>query len=236
MVRGHSPTSRFRKAFSISSPSWTASRHVLSWRLWNTLDGTFRGARARAAFRHPRDLQREPGRPVRRRFTEGGAPAAHTVRPRSLPRQHLHRAAVALAEARGGGPPRNRRQARRRPWRRQVPFIEGPTSTEVHLDSALGLCNKPRSPYISCTGGPRALSDRSGLGDSVFGTPTPLQNVVHATEMASGDSVFWQAQHVMPKLQQTTFYAGVVLSLVGLRSGPLVGSMGSIPLGSGRGG
>ena len=86
-----------------------ASRHVLSWRLSNTMDSVFcidALEAAGAAYRHPGDIQHGPGFPVyqqrvHRPDTRGWRTLLHG-RPRPLSRQHLHREAVAVAEVRVG--------------------------------------------------------------------------------------------------------------------------------------
>ena len=97
-----------------------ATRHVLAWRLSNTMDASFcvEALDDALGWRAPEILNTDQGA----QFTsEGlcgpGADGGRDVldgRPRPLPRQHLHRAAVAVAEVRGGVPLRAPGRARRR--------------------------------------------------------------------------------------------------------------------------
>ena len=74
-----------------------ASRHVLSWRLSNTMDSAFCIEALDAALRcrRPGDLQHGPGRAVHQyRVHRAGASRWRALlhgRSRPLPRQHLHR-------------------------------------------------------------------------------------------------------------------------------------------------
>lgn len=75
------------------------------------------GARGGARLlRHPGDLQHRPGQPVHQRRLQrhaGGSRHSHLDgRPRPLDGQRVHRAAVALAQARGHLPQRLRRRPR----------------------------------------------------------------------------------------------------------------------------
>ena len=114
------------QAFSISWRSWTGlSRAVLSWRLSNTMDVSFcveALEEALAAFRHAGYLQQRSGKPVHERRPSPGRLRCRSPnldgRSWTLHGQHLHRAAVALAEARGHLPEALRRwprSARRHP-------------------------------------------------------------------------------------------------------------------------
>ena len=88
-----------------------ATRHVLAWRLSNTMDASFcvPGAGRRAGLAGPGDPEHRSGLPVHQRgVRRPGAGRGRGVldgRPGPLPRQHLHRAAVAVAEVRGRVPP-----------------------------------------------------------------------------------------------------------------------------------
>ena len=94
-----------------------ATRHVLAWRLSNTMDASFCAEALDVALGRSdsRDPQHRPGRPVHQRGVRGpgagGGRALLDGRPGPLPRQHLHRTAVAVAEVRGGLPPRTPERA-----------------------------------------------------------------------------------------------------------------------------
>ena len=121
-----------RTPFHLAAVMDWASRHVLSWRLSNTMDSALkrRGAGRRAALRGPGDVQHGPGgaptacsRTLTSTAFTGKVRAAGALcsmeRPRPLSRQHLHRAPwrsqrpVAFAEVRGGVPVRDRGRPRR---------------------------------------------------------------------------------------------------------------------------
>ena len=75
-------------------------------------------------LRHAGDLQHRPGQPVHRlrlhRAPAGGRHPHLDGRPRPVHGQHLHRAAVALAQIRGGLPARDRRRLHRPARHRRV--------------------------------------------------------------------------------------------------------------------
>ncbi len=81
-----------------------ATRHVLSWRLSNTMDATFCTAALDEALRHatPEILNTDPRLPVHE--CDLRRPSAASVlygRSRPIPGQHLHRTAVEVPEVRG---------------------------------------------------------------------------------------------------------------------------------------
>ena len=94
-----------------------ASRHVLSWRLSNTMDSAFWVDALDAALRFgtPGIFNTDQGAQfTSTAFTEKGARLRRALfhgRARPLSRQHLHRAAVALVEVRGGVSARARGRA-----------------------------------------------------------------------------------------------------------------------------
>ncbi len=103
---------------------------------------------------HPADLQHRPGQPVHRlrlhRAPAGGRYPHLDGRPRPVHGQHLHRAAVALAQIRGGLPARDRRRlrspARHRPVDRLLQHRETALGTR-RADAGRGLPGRHACGY-----------------------------------------------------------------------------------------
>ena len=88
-----------------------ATRHMLAWRLSNTMDATF----CVGALDDSRDPEHGSGSPVHqrglRRPGAGRRPPILDGRPGPLPRRHLHRTATTVPEVRGRVPARTLQRA-----------------------------------------------------------------------------------------------------------------------------
>ena len=124
-----------------------ASRHVLSWRLSNTMDSVFCIDALEAALHTgtPEIFNTDQGsqftsKRVHRPDTRGWRTLLHG-RPRPLSRQHLHREAVAVAEVRVGVPARTVRWTRCRARdRRLVQLLQQCAPALVARRSNAGRC------------------------------------------------------------------------------------------------
>ena len=112
--------------YLIAIMDW-ATRHVLSWRLSNTMDARFCTLTQCGAgrLRKPRNLQhgtKAASSPASTSPASSKTPACASPSDRSRPLhgQHLHRAAVAVAEIRGGLPARADRRLHGRTGHRRV--------------------------------------------------------------------------------------------------------------------
>ena len=128
-----------------------ATRHVLSWRLSNTMDASFCvGALGDAlVLATPGDPEHRPGLPVHqrglRRPGAGGGRPVLDGRPGPVPRQHLHRTAVAVAEVRGRVPLRASRRSGGRTDHRLVDRLlqrGAPALVAGRADTGRGLSRK----------------------------------------------------------------------------------------------
>jgi len=113
------------------------SRMVLAWQLSNTMDVSFCVAaleQALARFGQARSLQHRPGQPVHlgrvHRRARSGRRAHFDGWTGPMDGQHLHRAALALAQTRGGLSARIRRRSRGAVWDLQMAqLLQSATST-----------------------------------------------------------------------------------------------------------
>ena len=153
-----------------------ATRHVLAWRLSNTMDASFcvEALDDALSWQAPEILNTDPGRPVHQRGLRGpGAGCGRGVldgRPGPVPRQHLHRAAVAVAEVRGRVSPRTPGRAGRRTHHRFLDRLlqrGAPALVPSRADAGRRLSGRhgggvttegfPGARGIRCgSGGPRA--------------------------------------------------------------------------------
>ena len=126
MVRRHHPpyipvSSGF--LYLVAIMDW-ASRHVLAWRLSNTMDSGFCVEALEPALRTARDLQHGPRSAVHQRgLHRPGRIRRYALldgRSRAVTGQRLHRAAVALDEVRGRLCLRAERRVRRRAGDRRL--------------------------------------------------------------------------------------------------------------------
>ncbi len=144
-----------------------ATRHVLAWRLSNTMDASFRVEALDDAlgWRAPEILNTDQGA----QFTSEAfadrvlaAGAAFSMDGRGpLPRQHLHRAAVAVAEVRGGVPSRApRRSGRRTHHRLVVRLLQRGAPAFVPRRADAGRC-LPQRHGGGVNGGSSCLPERA---------------------------------------------------------------------------
>ena len=145
-----------------------ASRHVLAWRLSNTMDSSFCVEALEAALQlgHTGHLQHRSGVAVYEhgvhRAGSGGRRAVFDGRPRAVPGQCLHRAVVAVTEVRGGASSRVGRWVRGRSGYRGVDDVlrlRAPalSSWETHAGRSIrrgagGVRTRTRARGMAMTG------------------------------------------------------------------------------------